>query len=159
MPDRRNYPDRRKQSQSTPEQDFVEAFFRGIGQIISFLFKGAGRGANSGERNARFTELRDHWQDVELHLLQPDTAALAVGEADKILDAAFQAIGISGQSMGERLKAATGWLPNELYQRVWDAHKLRNSLAHEIGVSVAPQEAQRAVSAIREALYHLKILV
>jgi hypothetical protein len=151
---------RRKNSknQSSPEQDFIEAFFRGLWQVISFVFKRGKSGPGKGHANARLAEIRTHWEDVELHVLQPATQSLAISEADKLLDASLEAIGISGGSMGERLKAAEAWFPAELYQRIWQAHKLRNALAHEVGATVGSREAQEAVGALREALYRLKVL-
>jgi len=84
--------------------------------------------------------------------------ALSVSEADKLIDAAFLTMGFSGQSMGERLKASEKWFPADLYQEIWQAHKLRNTLAHEVGVVASQSEAKQAVGSIRKALYHLKIL-
>lgn len=94
---------------------------------------------------------------VERHLLQETTKGLAVTEADKLLDASLQVRGLAGESMAERLKAAQSLFSPSLYQEIWEAHKLRNSLAHEVGATVTSSQALKAVQTIRQALYHLNI--
>ncbi len=56
----------------------------------------------------------------------------AVIDADKLLDYAMQKRKIKGETMGERLKNAKPYYEKELYNRLWAAHKLRNSLVHEM---------------------------
>lgn len=71
---------------------------------------------------------------------------------DAVLDTALTEVGFSG-SLGEKLKAAGPRLPQ--LQAVWDAHKLRNRLAHEHDASVAAAEIDRAVAALVRAIRHL----
>ena len=154
----RNSSYKKKQAAGTPEQDFLESLFKGIWQLLKFLF--GKKGGKSGKSNnaAEIAKIRDHWQDVEMHVLQDATCAQAISEADKLLDAALQLKGVKGTTMGERLKASTGLFPHDLYQDIWQAHKIRNNLAHEVGARVTQAEAQYAVSTFRNALYKLGIL-
>lgn len=103
-------------------------------------------------------ELGSSWENVEMHLMQPATMVLAVSEADKIVDSALRISGVAGATMGERLKAAENKFSPDAYQRLWHAHKLRNTLAHEVGASANPSEAKEAVKTFRDALYSLGVL-
>jgi hypothetical protein len=146
-------------SSTSPEVAIVEGILKGIGAILGLFFE-AFRSGSSGSKTSRVgkAQIQEGWDRVEMHLVQEATAALAVSEGDKLLDAAFQYSGIKGATMGERLKNAAHRLPEDLYQSVWDAHKLRNTLAHEVGAHVSMNSARTAVSAFRSALYHLKVL-
>lgn len=65
-------------------------------------------------------------------------------EADAVLDALLTALGYRG-SLGEKLQKAGPYVPR--LNEVWRAHKLRNRLAHEIGVQVHPRECEEAMRA------------
>ncbi len=61
---------------------------------------------------------------------RPSAYKEAVLNADKLLDYALIQIA-SGEAMGERLKNAYLAFPRDIYQGLWDAHKMRNALVHE----------------------------
>jgi hypothetical protein len=152
---------RRKQAQRTEADvidDVLSMLGRGLVMLGKALFGGGSGKATAAERTKRLVELRDAWNEVEMYAVQPAHAAQAVITADKLLDAAMQLERIPGVTMGERLKSAQSKFPHAMYQRVWDAHKLRNSIAHEVGIVVSSQQAGAAVASIREALYHLGTL-
>ena len=149
-------PRRSKRQDSSPEQAVVEGVVKGLGQLLKFIFGRGGKGG--GQNNEQLQKIRALWPAVEGHLAQESTYALAVSEADKLLDSALQATGVAGESMGERLKAAQPNFPASMYQDIWDAHKLRNHLAHEMGATVGRAEAQQAVRTFRSALQHLTVL-
>lgn len=71
---------------------------------------------------------------------------------DAVLDFALAELGFGG-SLGDKLKKAGPRLPN--IQAVWDAHKLRNRLAHEHDAALRPAEADRAVRVLEHAVRHL----
>ncbi len=148
----------KKQNSESSEAVIVEAILRGIWTIISFPFRGkASRGPRIAPAIA--SQLASHWPDIETHLHAQQTLALAVSDADKLLDAAMQAASIPGKNMGERLMQAKNIFGKDLYQRIWDAHKLRNTLAHEMGTQVSSVEASFAVSTFRSALRELGVPV
>ncbi len=70
-------------------------------------------------------------------------------EAEKVVDRLLGALGYTG-SFGDKLKAAGPRLPN--IQALWDAHKLRNRLAHEPGATANGREADAAVRAFAFAV-------
>ncbi len=71
-------------------------------------------------------------EDVLLHSTSsnPNDWKLAIIEADIILDDILKQKGYAGNSLGERLKSIS---PNQLasLQDAWEAHKVRNRIAHE----------------------------
>jgi hypothetical protein len=77
---------------------------------------------------------------------------LKVVEADKVLDEALRMLGYEG-SLGEKLKTAGPRFSN--LDAVWHAHKLRNSLVHELGRKADPKEATQALKEIGTALRDL----
>jgi hypothetical protein len=82
---------------------------------------------------------------------QPD-AHRRVVEAAKVLDAAFKELGFEG-SFADKLRSAQARLGNG--QAVWEALKLRNRIAHEVGAAVPEREADAAVKAFSQALKRL----
>ncbi|MCX6734039.1 MAG: hypothetical protein NTX63_04505 [Candidatus Peregrinibacteria bacterium] len=71
-----------------------------------------------------------------------------VMEGDKLLNFLFKKLGYKGM-LGDSLKKAGRQFSNE--QDLWRAHKLRNSLAHELGASVDIKTARAALKAYRSA--------
>jgi hypothetical protein len=80
---------------------------------------------------------------------------LAVIEADKILDGLLKDRGYYGEDMGERLKQANSEkLPN--LDELWQAHKVRNRIAHETDFQLNQSQARRAVEIYRRAFQDLE---
>lgn len=69
--------------------------------------------------------------------------------ADAVLDLALTELGFAG-SLGDKLKKAGPRIPT--IQAVWDAHKLRNRLAHEHDANVNQAEVDRAVRILDNAI-------
>lgn len=80
----------------------------------------------------------------------------AVLEADKLLDRALRERGLKGQTMGDRLKSAKTTLSNN--NAVWQAHKMRNRLAHETGIRLTQGEVRGALSGFKSGLTDLGAL-
>jgi hypothetical protein len=71
-------------------------------------------------------------------------------EADKVLDSLLNALGYQG-TLGEKLKKAGNKLPN--IQGLWNAHKLRNRIAHEHNVILDSREVAAAMNEFKKAIY------
>lgn len=86
-----------------------------------------------------------------------DTMVLSavVINADKLLDHTMKMRRIPGDTMGDRLKRAKGYFDKNLYNRIWEAHKLRNQLAHEHNVTLKVQQAQEAIHSLLSGIRHL----
>lgn len=82
------------------------------------------------------------------HIDTVSDPAKKVLEADKVLHEALQSFG-DKSSMGDLLKRYGSKLPNQ--QSAWNAHKLRNRIAHEPQVSVSQADADRAAAALIKA--------
>lgn len=102
---------------------------------------------------------RNTWANVERHFFAGDDNDLkvAVIEADTLLDEALKNAGVQGTQLGERLKKITvSELPN--IDDVWQAHKLRNRIAHETDFVLKRDLAERALTIYETALEHLGVL-
>ena len=79
---------------------------------------------------------------------------MAVVEGDKLLDKAMMEMGIPGKTMGERLKKCGKEKYSQL-NAVWNAHKLRNQIAHESGFKIEYHQARHALTIYKQALKDL----
>lgn len=94
-------------------------------------------------------------------------------EADKLLGYALEKAGVEGNGVGDRLKNAkekiggkdlkkgervsqTEWKrikkKKELYTDIWDAHKLRNKLAHEIDANPTSKELKTSYLNLKKGI-------
>ena len=99
------------------------------------------------------------WQTVQRHFYAGDenSLKLALLEADKILDEALRLAGFRGENLGERLKKLTeAQLPN--LNDIWEAHKLRNRLAHETDFRLNRDTAERALAIYEQTFRDLGLL-
>ena len=79
---------------------------------------------------------------------------LAVIEGDKFVDLALREAGFPGETMGERLMMIKpGQLGN--LQFLWDAHKLRNLIVHDLNFKIDQRQAQSAVHVFEQTLREL----
>lgn len=91
---------------------------------------------------------RSRIQSLINHIPSVKDPAKRVLEADKVLHEALKSLGVQG-SMAELLRTHGSKLPNE--QPVWNAHKLRNRIAHEPQIVVSEREATKATEALLKA--------
>lgn len=100
---------------------------------------------------------REDWLRIE-NSLNDDTNAqhMAVLSADKMLDRALKDRGFKGQTMGERMTAAS----REFTQRdaTWGAHKMRNQIAHDENVRINLQLTRRVLVSYKQSLKDLGAL-
>jgi hypothetical protein len=98
---------------------------------------------------------RTRWLAIEQSIAKDNTASyqMAILNADKLVDQALKDRGFKGQTMGERLKSAKASLPHR--DNIWQAHKLRNQLAHEPDAKVSYDQARRALAQFKQTLKDL----
>jgi hypothetical protein len=87
-----------------------------------------------------------------IHSQVKDNPAKSILDADKLLDLAMKKKGFSG-TLGEKLKKAKTYFSS--INDVWDAHKLRNRIAHEVGCEVNHARAVEALRKFKKALHDL----
>lgn len=111
----------------------------------------------TGKRSHTFNveEYQTKWLQIENGLVRDDprTYSMAVLNADKLLDKALSEMGVSGKTMGERMKKASDRFENP--NAVWGAHKLRNQIAHENDFDIDYGQASRALAGFKQALKNL----
>jgi hypothetical protein len=73
-------------------------------------------------------ELTKLWEEIEG--MEPK---MAIIEADKVVDVVLKKAGVPGETMAERLRKVQKHVQRSIYSGMWDAHKVRNQLVHEVG--------------------------
>jgi hypothetical protein len=103
--------------------------------------------------------VRTAWEDIQTHFFagSDNDLKIAIIEADTLLDEALRESGIIGTNLGDRLKKVkTMRLPN--IEDVWQAHKIRNRIAHEPDFALKRDLAERVLTVYEEAFAHLGYL-
>lgn len=101
----------------------------------------------------------DRWDKVEQRMasINPAEWKLAIIEADAIIDDITKKIGYKGENLGERLKNIE---PSDLdnLQNIWEAHKVRNRIAHGDAIGFTQKDAKDAIDKYKKALKELKYI-
>lgn len=99
------------------------------------------------------------WREIKNHAnsFKESEWKFAVIEADKFVDDVLKSAGFRGETMGERLTIIK---PDELLnlQYLWDAHKLRNLVAHDPNFRLTHQQVLWAIEAFESVLRELGAL-
>ena len=95
---------------------------------------------------------RAKWEVVEKHANSDSESdwRLAILEADILLDELVRSQGFSGENLGEKLKGIDR-SDFQTLDKAWEAHKIRNTLAHEgVNFPLSQREAQRVIRLFKE---------
>ncbi len=105
-------------------------------------------------------KIQRDWKNIEILLTQkgPSQLRQALITADKSLDNALKDI-VDGETMGERLKNAENFFEREQYNKIWEAHKIRNNLVHESGYEPPYFVVTKAVQDLKEGLEKVGVRV
>lgn len=105
-----------------------------------------------GARRLDVDKYRTKWLKIEHQLKRDETSSysMVVIHADKLLDQALIERGLKGNTMAERMKQCAQLFSDR--NGVWQAHKLRNRIAHEDDVIVTYDDARRALATMKRAL-------
>src|SRR3989338_4282000 len=108
---------------------------------------------------AEESPLNSKWEEIQRHLNSTKEAEwkFAVIEADTLVDSLLKASGYPGDTMGDRLKNMDKSQIVTL-DGLWEAHKIRNRLAHDISYFLRYGEAKRAVQLYEKTLKELNAL-
>lgn len=103
--------------------------------------------------------LNARWDEIEKHINSTREAEwkFAVIEADKLVDELLKGAGFPGDTMGDRLMNIQ---PGQLttLQNLWEAHKIRNRLVHDVNYFLRYTEAKRAVGLYEKTLKELQAI-
>jgi len=100
------------------------------------------------------------WEGIRANVLSdnPSDWRLGIIEADIYLDKVLDQKGVFGDTLGDKLKQLT---PERLpsLQTAWEAHKVRNRIAHEgEGFTLTQPEARRALSYFEIVFRDLEVI-
>jgi hypothetical protein len=100
------------------------------------------------------------WKLVEEHINSddPNKWKLAILEADIILSEMLEKLSLPGESVGEKLKAVE---PSDFdtLDQAWEAHKIRNAIAHQGSDFILNQrEAKRVIGLYSEVFKEFEII-
>lgn len=134
----------KKSSQSNSSNIFTQ-----LGKAMGGLFKLA-----FSKKNKKFNreQMLVQFGTIEKLLESNDSihAAQAVVRADSFVDMVFKKAGAQGKNFGERLISFQTKFDKNFYQQLWEAHKLRNRIAHE-QPEVSVSQAKAALQTFRRA--------
>lgn len=124
--------------------------FIALAVLIAFYVLVFGRRKRVTETDQKY--IRDQWRRIIGESREHPNAAIL--EADKLLAHTLELYGYQG-SLGEKLKVADTLFSH--IDDVWKAHKMRNKIAHEIGMRVRDEECRITLNRFRSALKDLGI--
>jgi len=104
------------------------------------------------ETNAKGSAiLADRWEKVLTYVSSenPSDWRQAILDADIMLEDVLTTLGYQGEGIGEKLKRVEKGDMKTL-NSAWEAHKVRNQIAHEGGFPLSKFEAQRVIHMYRE---------
>jgi len=148
----------RRQQPEDPLKQLLSSLGRGLWALIAWPFNGLGRSKPNEKLAQARAEFTAHWADIELMAATTGQQRQAIMQADILLDQALQFYKVSGQTLGERLKAAGGRLSKETLDTAWRGHKVRNHLAHELRYELRGSEAEQALADFKKVLRSLGLL-
>jgi len=105
-------------------------------------------------------EIGNRWREIEdlINLGGISQIKQALIDADKLIDYVLKKKNISGNTLGERLKNSENLFSREVYNNLWSAHKLRNTLAHDVEQEVFHWQIKQSMKFFKNALNELKVL-
>jgi len=130
-----------KKNQNQTGPNFLSFLEKGIGLLIEKIF------SKSSFAVLAHGEISSRWNEIE----QMDPK-MAVIEADKLVDTVLRRAGLQGASMADRLRQTEKLVSRNVYQSMWDAHKVRNELVHEMDRHVNEYSSRDAISKMRNYL-------
>lgn len=135
---------RRNQNQQTALETIVIGIFHVFVQMFKLIFglKTGRKGVTLKER----TVIVERREKVDRMLKSANIHELiqAVFEADKLVYYLLDIKGYEGESFAEKLRSAEKSMDRNLYNELWQGHKIRNQLAHEADVKFSGQVLKSA---------------
>lgn len=123
----------KQRNQQTILEKIVIGFFRGIWWLIKLPFKGLNKkkGLSVADQQYLITKR----SEIESLINSDNEIELrhAVMEADKLADWILKKKNYPGATFADRLRSAEKDIPKNIYNSIWQGHKVRNLIAHEDG--------------------------
>ena len=130
-------------------------------EVFAKYRSGAGLTAKKAPQNLSFPSSKNiiAWERIR-SLASSDDAnerKMAMIGADSLLDKIFEMQGYAGENLGARLKQIERSDLDSLND-LWEAHKVRNRIAHEASFILSREEALLAISRYEKVLKELRYL-
>lgn len=117
--------------------------------VILFLLKQT-KGYDAKWKPLVQQKIREY--DISIQDANPMVVKSTLMEADKLLDYVLQKRGYAGNTMGDRLKNAKKTYDRNTYNDLWNAHKMRNTLVHEVETSPSSVEMRKNYHVFRKCI-------
>ena len=126
-------------------------FAVGVAVVLAIAMMIMGGNGSKARRKQMYEKLNEC-----LDMARGDRAAKtqAIIRLDTLLGDSLSYAGVSGESVGEKLKNAKKLYERKKYDQIWSAHKLRNRLVHE-HYDITDKEAEIAVATLNSAIRRL----
>lgn len=132
---------------------------KGLWFLVSWPFRKVLRIKN---KELRIDKIENHrkWLEIEKLLQSGDEihAKQAVIDADKFFYSIMCQLKSNGEKFADRLRNLEDHFDHDIYQRVWEAHKTRNQISHEMDYKISSYEAKNVVEKFRKGLVNLGVL-
>ena len=112
--------------------------------VVIALTRKPGKTLNQAKYREKWLRIMNEMDDKNQSSL-----AIAVLNADRLLDEALRDRRVAGETLGERLKNGKDLFSDR--QGIWEAHKLRNRIAHE-EVKLNARQVRHAMNSFKTAL-------
>ena len=105
-------------------------------------------------------KIKTEWKNINTLLAgkSPSQLRQALISVDKCLDNALGDI-VGGKSLGDKLKNSQNKFDRTVYNNIWEAHKVRNSLIHESGYEPPYFVLTKGVEDLKRGLEALGVFV
>jgi len=131
---------------------------KSLWKFILFLFGGK-YPYKKNVSSATAEKIQEKWKNevvVALKTRNPTQLRQSLVTADKLLDTALSEL-VEGEDMSSRLKNAKDKFDWDLYDRIWKAHKVRNSLVHDLDYEPTYFVLEEAIANLKLGLIELGI--
>lgn len=123
----------------------------GVQEVVSA--DGVVSSVSVSTENKRWARVIEHSESDN-----PNDWKIAIIEADSILDEMTKSMGYHGDTLGERLKSVEVSDFNNL-NNAWEAHKVRNAIAHEgANFQLNEREARRVIALYKSVFEEFKYI-
>ena len=115
---------------------------------------------NIASRGVVEPDIPREWQRIIDHITSdnPSDWRLAILEADIVLDEVLAGVGFVGDTLGDKLKQAEKG-DFKTIENAWEAHKIRNAIAHEgADFTLTQREARRIIDLYQSVFEEFKYI-
>lgn len=141
-----------RRNQQTVLEKIVLGIFAGIWWLVKLPFRRKKSGGKISLADQKYIMSKRH--EIEKMAQSDNIYELkhAVIEADKLVDFILKKRGFAGETFADRLRSAEKKIDQANYQNLWNAHKVRNQIAHD-DVEISKGQLIKAIRTLMEDYY------